>query len=228
MSHDGSIITLMDTKQPSLDILSDPICPWCYIGKAKFDSALAEFGPLDLDVQWRTYQLNPEMPEGGMDRQTYLDNKFGGRDAARQVYGRIEDAVEAAGLPADFSKIGRTPNTLDAHRLIRWSSSTGKQNAVVDALFEAYFLNGVDIGDRAALIDIGQKLDMDTDLLNKLFEEDADRTLLLNEDALARQMGVTGVPCFILDETYALVGAQEKATWLDVFGRISRKEPLGS
>ena len=217
----------MDTPRPTLDILSDPICPWCYIGKAKLDAALAQTGPVDIDMQWRTYQLNPEMPEGGMDRQEYLQNKFGGPEGAKQVYGRIEDAVRAAGLPLDFSKIKRTPNTLDAHRLIRWSQTTGKQDAVVDALFAAYFLNGVDIGDRDALIEIGAGQGMDADLLKQLYSEDQDRSLLLNEDALARQMGVSGVPCFIIGEKYALVGAQETATWLDVFDRIAKDEPLG-
>lgn len=214
----------MEAAQPTLDILSDPICPWCYIGKAKLDAALAQRPDHGLDIQWRTYQLNPEMPAEGMGRQDYLDNKFGGRAGADQVYGRIEDAVKSAGLPSDFSKMKRTPNTLDAHRLIRWSRSAGQQDAVVDALFTAYFCDGQDIGDREILLGIGENLGLDGALLRRLYDEDADRSVLLNEDALARQMGVTGVPCFILGEKYALVGAQETAKWLEVIDRIQHSE----
>ncbi len=211
----------------TLDILSDPICPWCYIGKARLDEALRDGPAMALDIHWRAYQLNPDMPEGGMGRTAYLERKFGGPEGARSVYGRIEQAVRDAGLPLDFSKIERTPNTLDAHRLIRWARTTGKQEAVVDALFLAYFAEGVDIGDRDALVEIGAAQGMDPELLRRLYAEDADRALLLNEDALAREMGVTGVPCFVLEETYALVGAQETATWRMVFDRLSRGESLG-
>ncbi len=210
-----------------LDILSDPICPWCYIGKAKLDAALRDAPEVALDIHWRCYRLNPDMPEGGMGRRDYLERKFGGPEGAKNVYGRIEQAVRDAGLPLDFSKIERTPNTLDAHRLIRWARTTGAQEAVVDALFAAYFVNGVDIGDRDALIAIGVAQGMDDDLLRRLYSEDADRALLENEDALAREMGVTGVPCFVLNETYALVGAQETATWRQVLERIAKGETLG-
>ena len=219
----------MDTQDhaaTTLDILSDPICPWCYIGKARLDVALAEGGP-PLDIQWRAYQLNPDMPEDGMDRSAYLERKFGGPEGAARVYGQIESAVREAGLPVDFSRIARTPNTLDAHRLIRWARTTGRQDAVVDALFAAYFVEGVDIGDRDALVAIGAGEGMEADLLRRLYADDADRALLLNEDALAREMGVTGVPCFVLDERYALVGAQETATWRTVFERLERGEALG-
>ena len=212
----------------ALDILSDPICPWCYIGKAKLDAALRERPVPGLEMQWRTFQLNPDMPEGGMSRTEYLERKFGGPEGARSVYGRIEQAVREAGLPLDFSKIERTPNTLDAHRLIRWARAPGKQDAVVDALFAAYFVEGVDIGNRDALIAIGAAQGMDADLLRRLYAEDADRALLQNEDALAREMGVTGVPCYVIDETYALVGAQDTAVWRQVLGKIAKGESLAS
>lgn len=218
--------TPADPAATTLDILSDPVCPWCYIGKAKLDAARAEMPDGALDIQWRVYQLNPEMPEGGIDRTDYLETKFGGPEGARGVYGRIEQAVRDAGLPLDFAAITRTPNTLDAHRLIRWARTTGAQDAVVDALFAAYFVDGIDIGDRDALVAIGEGQGMDGDLLRRLYAEDADRALLLNEDALAREMGVTGVPCFVLNETYALVGAQETATWRTVFDRLAKGEAL--
>jgi len=211
----------MEASHASLDILSDPICPWCYIGKVKLDRALAQRPGHDLDIFWRPYQLNPDMPAGGMDRTQYLETKFGGPERARTIYGQIRDAAEAAGLSVDFDKITRTPNTFDAHRLIRWARSGGHQQAVVDSLFARYFERGEDIGDRAVLMEVAAEVGMEADLLTRLYEDDADREMLTNEEALARQMGVTGVPTFILGEKFALVGAQETTAWLDVLDRLS-------
>lgn len=210
----------MEEPRATLDVLSDPICPWCYIGKVKLDRALEQRPDHGLDIFWRPYQLNPEMPSAGMDRTEYLETKFGGPERARTIYGQIEDAAKAAGLNVDFSKIKRTPNTFDAHRLIRWARSGGHQQAVIDSLFTRYFEQGQDIGDRAVLMDVATEVGMDLDVLNRLYEEDADREMLANEEALARQMGITGVPTFILSEKFALVGAQETAAWLDVIDRL--------
>ncbi len=211
----------MEQVRATLDILSDPICPWCYIGKAKLDCALEARPDHGLDIFWRPFQLNPEMPAAGMDRTTYLETKFGGPENARNFYDRIRDAAEDAGLAVRFDRIARTPNTFDAHRLIRWARSDGYQQAVVDALFIRYFEQGEDIGDRSVLMDVAESLGMDTDLLARLYAEDADRDLLTNEEALARQMGVTGVPTFILGEKFALVGAQETKAWFEVLDRLA-------
>ena len=119
-----------------LDIISDPICPWCYIGKANLDRAIEETGLNPFDIEWRIFQLNPDMPREGADRKTYLETKFGGPERAQAIYGRIREAAAEAGLDVHFDKIQRTPNTMDAHRLIRWSQSTGNQGALVDQLFQ--------------------------------------------------------------------------------------------
>ncbi len=211
----------MEEPRATLDILSDPICPWCYIGKVKLDRALEQRPDHGLDIFWRPYQLNPEMTAGGMDRTEYLETKFGGPERAQTIYGQIRDAAEAAGLKVDFGRIRRTPNTFDAHRLIRWARSSGHQQTVVDALFVRYFERGEDIGDRDVLMQVAAEAGMDLDLLSGLYADDADRDLLTNEEALARQMGVTGVPTFILSEKFALVGAQETSAWLDVIDRLS-------
>ena len=134
-----------------LDILSDPICPWCYIGKANLDRALEAHPDHPFVIEWHPFQLNPDMPPEGMDRRAYLEAKFGGREAAVQVYARIAEAAKAAGLSIAFDKIERTPNTLDAHRLIHWAGVEGRQTAVVTRLFKAYFEAGQDIGDRDVL-----------------------------------------------------------------------------
>jgi len=211
----------MEDARATLDVLSDPICPWCYIGKVKLDCALKQRPAHGLDIFWRPYQLNPDMPVDGMDRMTYLEKKFGGPERAKSIYGQIESAAVAAGLNVDFSKIKRTPNTFDAHRLIRWARSTGDQQAIVDSLFIRYFERGEDIGNRDLLLEVAGEAGMDHVLLRRLYDEDADRDLLTNEEALARQMGVSGVPTFILSEKFAFVGAQETAAWLDVLDRLA-------
>ena len=216
----------MEETRATLDVLSDPICPWCYIGKVKLDRALAQRPDHDLDIFWRPYQLNPEMPAEGMDRMTYLETKFGGPDRAKAIYGQIESAALAAGLNVDFSKIKRTPNTFDAHRLIRWARSTGHQQAVVDSLFVRYFEQGEDIGDRALLLEVAERVGLDQELLVRLYDEAADRDLLSNEEALARQMGVSGVPTFILGEKFAFVGAHVTKAWLDVLDRLANNTEM--
>ncbi len=213
----------MEASHASLDILSDPICPWCYIGKVKLDRALAQRPEHGLDIFWRPYQLNPQMPATGMDRTEYLETKFGGPDRARAIYGQIRDAAIAAGLAVDFDKITRTPNTFDAHRLIRWSRSDGYQQAVVDSLFARYFERGEDIGDRSVLMDVAAEVGMDADVLMGLYDADADRDLLTGEEAMAREMGVSGVPTFIVGQKFALSGAQETTAWLDVLDRLSEE-----
>ena len=203
-----------------LDIISDPICPWCYIGKANLDRAIAETGANPFAIEWRIFQLNPDMPAAGMDRKTYLEAKFGGTERAKAIYQRIEDAAKDSGIDVDFSRIERTPNTMDAHRLIRWSRTTGQQSALVDRIFRAYFEDGKDISDHALLIELGESVGMEREILERLLAGDADRDLLAQEDMTAREMGVTGVPCFIVGGKYVLQGAQPPETWANVIREL--------
>jgi predicted DsbA family dithiol-disulfide isomerase len=217
----------MKETRATLDILSDPICPWCYIGKVKLDRALAQRPDHGFDITWRPYQLNPDMPPAGMDRTQYLETKFGGPERAQAIYGQIRDTALAAGLNVDFDKIKRTPNTFDAHRLIRWSHESGHQQAVVEALFIRYFEQGEDIGDRAVLMQVAAEAGMDRDRLTDLYAQDADRDAVAQEEVSARQRGVTGVPMFILNQKYALSGAQETSAWLDVLDRLAAEAAAG-
>ena len=203
------------------DILSDPICPWCYIGKTQFDRALAERPDFPAAVQWHPFQLNPEMPAEGMDRRAYLETKFGGRERAVEVYANIASHAESAGLEIDFGAIARTPNTLDAHRLIHWAGLESRQNAAVDALFEAYFLQGRDIGAHEVLADIADAIGMDAAVVQRLLASDADLEDVRARDAQAREMGVGSVPTFIIAGQHAVPGAQPEATWLKVFDEIA-------
>ncbi len=204
-----------------LDILSDPICPWCYIGKAGLDQALAARPDHPLEVTWHPFQLNPDMPSEGMDRDAYLSAKFGGAEGAASVYDRIAQTAKDAGLPADLNGIARTPNTVDAHRLIHWAGIEGHQNAVVDALFAAYFVEGRDIGDPDVLADIADAAGLDAALIRRLLASDADAEDIRARDKAAREMGVTGVPTFILGDRHAVPGAQPTELWLQVIDELA-------
>ena len=206
-----------------LDILSDPICPWCYIGKANLDRALAAAPDHPFQIAWHPFQLNPDMPEGGMDRRTYLETKFGGKEQAVAVYARIAEAAEIAGLKIDFEAIKTTPNTINAHRLIHWSGLEGRQTAVVSRLFKAYFEEGQDIGDVEILLDIAEGVGMDREMTARLFATDADTDDLRARDADARAKGVSGVPTFVLANQHVLPGAQPAELWTQVIKDIAEQ-----
>ncbi|SMO39943.1 DsbA family oxidoreductase [Ruegeria faecimaris] len=208
------------TQTVKLDIMSDPICPWCYIGKTHLDKALAATPDHPFIIEWHPFQLNPDMPVEGMDRREYLERKFGGKDGAIRAYAPVVEHAENAGLGIDFEGMKRTPNTLDAHRLIHWAGIENKQNAIVDALFQAYFVQGRDIGDHEVLADIADSQGMDAAVVMKLLKSDADRTDISNRDAHSRQMGVTSVPTFIVANQHAVPGAQPPEMWERVIGEI--------
>lgn len=206
-----------------LDILSDPICPWCYIGKAGLDRALESRPDHPLAIEWHPFQLNPDMPEGGMDRREYLETKFGGKENAVAVYARIAEAAEAAGLKINFEGIERTPNTIDAHRLIHWAGLEGRQTAAVSRLFKAYFEEGLDIGDRTVLLDIAEGIGLDRAMIERLFESGADLEDIRARDAHARERGVTGVPTFVLANQHVVPGAQPAELWQKVIDEIAEQ-----
>ena len=196
-----------------LDIISDPICPWCYIGKANLDRALERHPEHPFEIEWHPFQLNPDMPPEGMDRRDYLEAKFGGREAAIQTYARIAEAGEAAGLAIDFGAIKTTPNTIDAHRLIHWAGLVGRQTAVVSALFKAYFVEGRDIGDREVLLDIAAATGLDLAVIGRLIGSDADIDDIKARDRNARERGVSGVPTFVVANQHVVAGAQPPELW---------------
>jgi predicted DsbA family dithiol-disulfide isomerase len=204
-----------------LDILSDPICPWCFIGKARLDQALINHPDHPFTIEWHPFQLNPTMPAGGMDRREYLETKFGGRANALKVYGAIAEAAEESGLEIDFAAIKRTPNTLDAHRLIHWAGIEGRQTAVVTALFKAYFQEGKDIEDPATLRAIAEGAEMDGDMIARLLASEADRADIIARDTHARQRGVNSVPTFIVANTHVVPGAQPPELWEQVIAELS-------
>ncbi|CUH83164.1 Protein-disulfide isomerase [Thalassovita mediterranea] len=213
--------TLENMEQAvKLDILSDPICPWCYIGKTYLDRALEQRPGHPFVVEWHPFQLNPDMPADGMDRRAYLEGKFGGQKGAVQAYMPVHQHAEAAGIKINLEGIKTTPNTLRAHRLIHWAGLEGKQTPIVSALFKAYFVDGRDIGDVEVLADIADTQGMDAAVVRRLLQGDADAEEIQARDQSARQMGVSSVPTFIIASQHAVPGAQGTDLWLKVIDEI--------
>ncbi|WP_029009913.1 DsbA family oxidoreductase [Azospirillum halopraeferens] len=197
-----------------IETFADLICPWCYIGKHRLGRALAMRPRMTPELRWQPFQLNPEMPRSGMDRDAYLSAKFGGTERARQIYAVVEETAERDGLPIDLHRIRRTPNTFDAHRTVRYASRHGLGDAMAEALFDAYFTAGADIGDRDALAATAATLGLDPREVKTMLATDAEVTAVRSADMLARQLGLQAVPCYIFNRRYALSGAQEPASFL--------------
>lgn len=204
-----------------LDIISDTICPWCYIGKKKLDTALAQLPDIPVEITWRPFQLNPDMPLDGMDRQAYLQAKFGGVEGAKQTYDNVRNAAREIGLNLQFERIKTTPNTLASHSLIRWAHSAGVQDKVVTDLFIAYFEDGKNISDHKVLSDIAEENGMDWQSVAHLLAIGSDLDKTRAEDKQAREMGVQGVPAFVFNKQYLISGAQPVETFVKMLDTLS-------
>lgn len=191
-----------------LDIYSDTICPWCYVGKRRLERALAMRPAPGLAIRWRAFQLNPGMPAEGMDRQEYLEVKFGGPERAARIYEAVRLAGAGEGIDFAFERMKRTPNTFESHRLLRHAHDCGRQGALLDELYRAYFQEGADIGDREVLLACAERAGLDVAAAETFLESAAEAESTLAEDRLARRQGINGVPCFIFNGRFALSGAQ--------------------
>jgi len=200
-----------------IDIYSDTICPWCFIGKRRLERALAERPQPDLEITWRPFQLNPEMPAGGMDRRRYLEVKFGGGAGAKQIYDQVSQAGDSENIPFAFDAIERTPNTLDSHRLIRHAEAAGRQEQVVQGLFDAYFLEGKDIGNHEVLVAVAQAAGLEAEAVRAYLAGGQDAEEVRAEDAKARHIGIQGVPTYILNDKYVLSGAHPPEVLFHMF-----------
>ena len=203
-----------------VDIISDTVCPWCYIGKRRFEQAIALRPGYEFQVGWRPFQLNSDIPHAGLPRGEYLRAKFGGADRAERVYEAVSAAGGEVGLDFNFRQIPQQPNTFDSHRLVRWSETAGVQDEVVEKLFLGYFVHKSDVGDQEVLVTIAKSCGMDGDLVRELFQRDADRDLVMAEEGVARRMGINGVPCFVVDHKYAISGAQDPSVLTHVFDLV--------
>jgi predicted DsbA family dithiol-disulfide isomerase len=219
----------MTANAISIDVISDVVCPWCFIGQKRLDKALQAVSDVAVDVRWRPYQLDPTIPSEGKDRKEYMLAKFGSEERLREIHGRVEEAGEAEGIDFDFSAIKVSPNTLDAHRVIRWASTEGAdvQNRLARRLFQLYFEEGRNIGDHQVLIAAAKDAGMDAAVVETLLASDADREAVEGEIATAARMGVRGVPCFLLEGKYAVMGAQDPETLADAIRQVAAAKARG-
>lgn len=207
-----------------IDIFSDVICPWCFIGKRRLEKAFSQRPATSVELSWRPFQLNPDMPPEGMARGAYLAAKFGGAAHADRIYDNIAEAGATVGIPFAFERIRRTPNTRDAHRLIRHATAEGVADRVVEGLFRAYFLDGRNIGDPETLAEIAGECGLDAAQIRIWLNGPAEREQVLAEDRAARRIGINAVPCFIFEQQYAISGAQEPEFFLPVFDLVQNGE----
>jgi len=208
-----------------VDVVSDVVCPWCYIGKRRLETALATLRvrapALDVAVRWQPFQLNPDLPRDGISRRRYLEAKFGGAARAEEIYARVTEAGVTVDIPFAFDAIARQPNTLDAHRLIAWAQepssavsnelakTRGDAEAMVERLFRAYFLEGRFIGDRDELASLAADVGYNAKEARAFLDSDALTEGVASADARARESGISGVPLFIFNGKTAVSGAQQ-------------------
>jgi len=198
----------------SIEVYSDVVCPWCYIGKRRIDRAVARVKEVShAAITWRPFQLNPTMPKEGMDRTTYLETKFGSLDAFRQLEERMLAAAAEEQIAFAFDKMSRTPNTFDAHRLIWFGARQGLQDAVVESLFRGYFEEGADIGSVSTLVQLAERAGLKAQAVERLLLSDEGESAVQAEEAGGRKLGIRAVPYFVLNQTYGISGAQS----VDVF-----------
>ncbi len=193
-----------------IDVISDVICPWCFLGKRRLDKALAMVPDVKTEVIFRPFFLDPTIPREGMDRHAYMVAKFG-EERLKTIHDPLIQAGKEDGVPYAFDKITRTPNTLDAHRLLRWAQQFGVQAAVAEALFMAYWNKGEDVGDHAVLASVAAANGLDGEMIRAKLATDDDAEKVIAEVQQAQSIGVTGVPTFILASRYGVVGAQSPA-----------------
>jgi predicted DsbA family dithiol-disulfide isomerase len=213
---------------PSLvvDVVSDVVCPWCFIGKRKLDAALSAAGraepSLAVDVRWHPFQLNPDLPAGGITRANYLAKKFGGAARAAEIYARVTSAGAAVDIPFRFDRIERQPNTVDAHRLIGWAQQQGDAAALVERLFSAWFIEGRYIGDIDELARLAADCGWSEQDARAMLVSNALREEVGNESREATESGISGVPFFIFNGKTAVSGAQDPATLLEAIATARR------
>lgn len=210
-----------------IDIYSDVICPWCYVGKRRLERALKTWDGVPVDIRWRPFQLNPTMPHNGMDRRQYLDAKFGSSAAAQTIYDQVSKAGTEEGIPFAFERIARTPNTFVAHRLVWLAGYQGKQDEVVEMLFRRYFVEGGDIGKIETLSQAAADAGLDRAAVETFLAGDGGIEAVQAEEAAGHHMGIRGVPYFVVNGVDALSGAQPPEQFLAAFRQIEAGAAAG-
>ena len=205
-----------------LDIFSDPVCPWCYLGKANLDRALAAHPEHAFEIEWHPFQLNPQMVTEGVPKRDYLAARFGGVQKLAEIHQRLKDTAAGSGVVIDPDVPQRIPNTLNAHRMIHWAGLEGRQGAMVTAIMRAYWVLGRDIGDPSVLADLGAEAGFDRAVAARLLGSDADLDLIQQREAHSRARGVNAVPTFLIAGQYVLSGAQKPEMWGQVIEDLAQ------
>lgn len=209
-----------------IDVISDAVCPWCYIGKKHLEKALAQRPELEVDIHWHPYQLHPDAPLAGYDYRATIDKKYG-RETIERMFAHITQVGQAAGIDFHLNRITRGANTINAHRLLYWARQAGVQNPVCEAIFQAYFCNGADLGDSDTLVAIAAENGMDPDRVRARFATDEDKEAVRELCAFASRQGVSSVPQFVFDGGFTLSGAQHEDVFVRVLDRATAASAPG-
>ncbi len=191
-----------------IDVFFDPICPWCYIGMRRLKRALAMRPAVEARLKWRPFLLNPDMPTAGMTRDAYLLVKFGTENRVRRLLGALEQHGQSESIDFNFDDIGHTPSTVGAHRMVRFASDYHMGTEMVEALFDAFFVRAMDIGDMETLSQLGREVGLDAMLIDDFLDTSADMEWVVEENAKAHRLGINGVPCYLINDQFAVQGAQ--------------------
>ncbi|UXN04551.1 DsbA family oxidoreductase [Bartonella sp. HY406] len=215
----------------TIDIIADFVCPWCYIGGKRLDKALKILEIDDAKIEWKPYQLDPTLPKLGRPYESYLKQRLGGADKVDEIHRQLIELGKEFEIEFDFAAIEIMPNTLDAHRVTYWAgqAESDTQTKVAYELFSRFFEQGQDIGETNILTDIAREAGMRGDVVEKLLETNVDINTMTDDITLAQKIGVQGVPCFIINKKYAIMGAQSTQKFADAIGQICAGfEPQGS
>lgn len=212
---------MSDRRPIRIDVVSDVVCPWCFIGKRRLEKALALASDVPVEVHYRPYYLNEWIPAAGMSREEYLTTKFGSPEKYKGIASRVQVAAAAEGLVYAVEKMSRQPNTRDAHRLIRWAEGIGKAPEMKQRLMDLYFTEGADLSNEAVLVQAAADVGLDPEDVRAALDSDKDIAEIEQEVNAAKEAGIQGVPCFILDGKYAISGAQEPEALAQAIQQVS-------
>ena len=208
-----------------VDVFSDVVCPWCFVGKRRLERAIELLGDeTNVSVTWRPFQLNPSMPREGIDRREYRARKFGSQARSEALDAQLAAVGREVGLDFRFDRITRTPNTFDAHRLLWLARERGAQNEVAEALFRAYFVEGRDVGDHAVLADVAANAGLERDAVTRFLASTDGVAQVADEESQGRTLGIDGVPFFIVNGTFGISGARPPEYLAAAFREVLRRD----
>jgi predicted DsbA family dithiol-disulfide isomerase len=211
----------MQKAKLHLDVIVDVVCPWCFLGKRRLDAAIAELDDLDIEVRYRPFQLDPTIPQEGIEREEYVIGKFGSADALDEAHARLFSLGADVGITYAFDLIEKTPNTLDAHRLVRWAAAEGLDDPMLERLFSLFFEEGADLTKAETLIAAAEEVGLDEDEVTMKLEDGVDLDAVKADIAHAGRIGITGVPTVIVENKFAISGAQTSEVLVDALRRIA-------